>query len=96
MGIVTLIIWNLYHAICYFNLGGKNINTHARMHAQTHRITHTDRDIDTSTDTDTHTHTHTHTNTHMNTREHTHTPTSRIKQLQETRHAQACGQNTPG
>ena len=34
MGIVKL-IWNLYNAICYFNLGGKDINTHARMHAHT-------------------------------------------------------------
>ena len=75
MGTVKLIIWNLYHAICYFILGGKDINTHTRMHAHTQNNTHrqryrhrqTDRHIQAHRHTDAHTWKHTHEHTYMNT-----------------------------
>ena len=81
MGTVKLIIWNLYHAICYFILGGKDINTHARIHAHTQNNTHrqryrhrqTDRHIHAHRHTDAHTWTHTHEHTYMNTHTHEHT-----------------------
>ena len=80
MGTVRLIIWN---AICYFIVGGKDINTYARMHAHTQNNTHrqrysyrqTDRHIYAHRHTDAHTLTHTHSHSHTHTHTHSHTNT---------------------
>ena len=58
MRTVKVIIWNLYHAICYFIVGGKDI---IHMHACMHTQNNTHRQRCSYRQTDRHIHAHRHT-----------------------------------